>query len=118
MSPKPDVMFDAKMQILGVKNSRGELEITAPKISSFTKTYWNNWYGQKDGITHLQDINHDHHIVTESGKVVNILYDYNNNDADVQIIAHEWLDKGALLVFCNNTQCEIKWEDKKRFRFK
>ena len=118
MSPKPDVMFDAKMQILGIKNADGKLEITAPKISNFTKTYWNNWYGQKDGIVHLEDITQDHHIITASGRAVGILYDHRHSNADIDIIAHDWLSKGALLVFCDTNKCAIKYEDKKRFRFK
>ena len=118
MSPKPDVMFDAKMQILGIKNANGELEITAPKISNFTRTYWNNWYGQKDGILHLEEIDHDQHITTASGKMVDILYDSKYSDAYISVIAHDWLDKGAVLVFCNADKCDIKYEDKKRFRFK
>ena len=117
MSPKPDVIFDAKMQILGIRNKQGQLEITAPKISNFTKTYWNNWFGQKNGILHIEDIAHEHHIVTGSGKIVNILYNTSHDNGDINIIAHDWLDKGALLVFCNSNKCVLKYEDKKRFKF-
>ena len=118
ISPKPDVIFDAKMQILGIKNSNGTLEITAPKISNFTKTYWNNWFGQKDGIYHKEDIaGHNHQIFTESGKRINIFFDHKEREGDINIIARDWLDKGALLVFCNSNKCMVKWEDKKRFRF-
>ena len=118
ISPKPDVMFDAKMQILGIKNADGQLEITAPKISNFTKTYWNNWFGQKDGILHKEDIaKRNHHILTASGKKVNILFGEISDKGDINIIGYDWRDKGAVLVFCNIKTCTLKYEDRKRFKF-
>lgn len=116
-SPKPDVIFDAKMQILGIKNSSGDLEIHTPKISIFTENYWNNWFGQKKSMVFLENINHDHNIKTNSGQIVNILYDSKDTSDNLNIIAKDWINKGAILIFCDKDKCTLKFEDKKRFLF-
>lgn len=115
-SPKPDVIFDAKMQILGIKDADGKLEIHASKISHFTKTYWNNWFGQKEDLFYKENItDHDHHILTQSGRGINILFKDIDYEGNMSIRADEWVDKGALLIFCNKEKCSLKYEDKKRF---
>lgn len=118
-TPKPDVMFDDKMQILGVKNKEGKLEIFAPKISNFTKTYWNNWFGQKESFYYKEELS-DRKIVTQSGRVVDLILSQASQPATTdayRINASNWLDKGAILIYCTEEKCTVISEDKIRFKF-
>lgn len=119
-SPKPDVIFDAKAKILGVKNKDEQLEITAFHLSDFTKTYWSNWFGSKDSAYKKENIEKtNYHLLTDSGKVINILYQpgYSYPKGDLDIIPLEYINKGAILIFCDNIKCNIRLDDRKRFRF-
>ncbi|AJQ52328.1 MAG: hypothetical protein AB8U77_07610 [Rickettsia conorii subsp. raoultii] len=49
-SPKPELIFDANHMAVGVKDRENKLVIHADKIPAFNRTYWANWFGQKDSM--------------------------------------------------------------------
>jgi competence protein ComEC len=132
ISPKPDIMFDAQSGILGLKNTDNKLEIYAQKMSSFTKNYWKNWFGQKEDMFYKQNITlTDHSITTKTGKIVKILFHNTDCNADLvinmisdEILCPNQLSKsllesvGAILIFCNEAKCTYKYNDINRFIFR
>lgn len=48
--PKPELIFDANHMAVGVKDRENKLVIHADKIPAFNRTYWANWFGQKDSM--------------------------------------------------------------------
>lgn len=131
-SEKPDLIFDPGLNAIGIKNKEGKLEIHAKRMSQFTKNYWTNWFGQKDVIFKAEDITFtNHHLVTNSGHNINILFNKMDCNADVILNAkghkrcdgkislnkNELRDKGTILVFCNQEVCKISYDNSKRFKF-
>ncbi len=49
-SPKPELIFDANHMAVGVKDRENKLVIHADTIPAFNRTYWANWFGQKDSM--------------------------------------------------------------------
>ncbi|MFV9929399.1 MAG: hypothetical protein AB8U82_00210 [Rickettsia endosymbiont of Haemaphysalis japonica] len=43
-SPKPELIFDANHMAVGVKDRENKL------VPAFNRTYWANWFGQKDSM--------------------------------------------------------------------
>lgn len=131
-SEKPDLIFDPHLNAIGIKNKDGKLEIKAKRMSQFTQNYWTNWFGQKDVIIKSEDITlSNHHIITSSGKSINILFDKMDCNADIVLNAkghkgcsnalslnkNDLKDKGTILVFCNQDSCKISYDNSKRFKF-
>jgi competence protein ComEC len=131
-SEKPDLIFDPNLNAIGIKNKDDNLEIKAKRMSQFTKNYWTNWFGQKDVIFAAEDITlSNHHLITNSGHSINILFDKMDCNADVVLNAKgrkrcdgkislnrkDLKDKGTILVFCNQEACKISYDNSKRFKF-
>lgn len=49
-SLKPELIFDANHMAVGVKDRENKLVIHADTIPAFNRTYWANWFGQKDSM--------------------------------------------------------------------
>ena len=46
-SRKPDLLFYAEQEIIGVQNMKGELILYSnSNVSAFTRQFWANWFGQ------------------------------------------------------------------------
>lgn len=115
VSPKPDFIYDSKMQALGVKNEAGELEIYAKRISGFMKNYWANWFGQADAVVRKES-------VMLSAALPSRLTQ-RSQEADLicgsEILSKEELDKyGAILVFLKGGGCRLVYDKSERFKFK
>lgn len=124
-SKQPDLLFDADLKIVGLKNSQGKLVIHAnSSVPAFNKQFWANWYGQENvEILPLTTYS----FISESGKIININYNNECKEADAQInvaadcrarlleIDIKALNKGAIIaVFCNKDKCYFE-RDKNRF---
>ncbi len=131
-SEKPDVIFDPHLSAIGIQNNEGKLEIQAKRMSEFTKNYWTNWFGQKDVIIKQEDVTiNNRQITTSSGRKINLLFQEMNCDADVIINTkghkkcpgkislnkYDLKDSGTILIFCNQINCRVSYNNSKRFKF-
>lgn len=123
-TPKPDIIINAKLGAIGVKNTQNKLEIYAHKISSFNKQYWANWFGQRDAAISSRTVNY---ITTSSGKTISINFkDTKCKNADVQIymqervlcnygtltLDYDFLTKiGVIAIFCDHDKCKTKYSN-------
>jgi len=112
-SPKPDLIFDAKLNAVGVKNNAGMLTIYANKMPEFNRIYWANWFGQADA-----------EILPLTKNVFNTLYGQkiiiNSNpleckDAEICIDRTYLENSTVILIFCDTYKCKIKTDNNKRF---
>lgn len=112
-SPKPDLIFDADLNAVGVKNNASVLTIYANKMSEFNRIYWANWFGQADA-----------EILPLTKNVFNTLYGQkiiiNSNaleckDAEICIDKTDLENSRVILIFCDTYKCKIKTDNNKRF---
>lgn len=126
-SPKPSLIFDFETKAVGLYNAKDGLKIHGNKISGFVKSYWANWYGQADAPVYDDKTK----IFTMiSGELVAINYGGKCADADIvinaspkshcsakQIINYDLVKKAKkILLFCDKTKCEVKYNDNIRFK--
>jgi hypothetical protein len=110
-SPKPDLIFDPTLNIVGLKNKQNKLEIYADKIPEFNKTYWANWFGQKEVKVHPLTSNE---FMTTTGHKIVINYNGNTHTVTLNLFQHDGII-GTVLVFCDKSLCYIKSENNNRF---
>lgn len=126
-SPKPDFIFDVKLNAVGLKNRSGKLEIYAQKMPTFSRQYWANWFGQKDATVLYEK---SRVFTVQQGKTIAV--NYSNRKcriADIQInlngssckakefaIDQEILqNSGTVILFCSDKKCRVKYDNNKRF---
>lgn len=120
ISPKPDFIYDPKINALGVKNEAGILEIYAKRISGFTKNYWANWFGQADVIVHKEGVALPSDLATYSpwaseattrggGELV----------CGTERLSKKELEKyGTILIFLKYGKCKMVYDRSERFKFR
>ncbi|MDG1436426.1 MAG: ComEC/Rec2 family competence protein [Rickettsiaceae bacterium] len=122
---KPDLIYDHTLKAVGIRNSKGELEIYSYKsLPLFTSDYWASWYGQKAIEQKQMKITaRDQIFKLSSGQTVSFNY-WKCTKADVQIITSKKLkcpsneglidnkklmELKQILLYCgNNSSCELK----------
>ncbi|MES2215000.1 MAG: hypothetical protein V4485_03145 [Pseudomonadota bacterium] len=133
---KPDVIFDPYLHALGIKNTEESLEIYAGRLPKFTKTYWVNWFGQRDAVIHKKNLTLENHtLITASNHKVNLLYKEFDCNADmvlnmiddrhcVDVLGanlglnlSEIREYGTIFVFCTKDGCKMEYQDSERFKF-
>ncbi|MDE8611547.1 ComEC/Rec2 family competence protein [Rickettsia felis] len=119
-SPKPELIFDTNHMAVGIKDKDGKLIIYADKIPTFNRTYWANWFGQKDSmVLPLKD----NIFITNHGQKIVINNNNHCEKAEIHInlnykakchgslitINHNFLRKSpVILIFCNKKECTVK----------
>ena len=115
-APKPDLIFDQTLKIVGIKNLQNKLEIYGDKIPEFNRTYWANWFGQKDADTYT--ITPNEFLMVNGHKIV-LDYDtgavYEYNGEKTTLIKDNQKSESAILVFCNKPACYVKFNNNRRF---
>ncbi|WP_341790773.1 ComEC/Rec2 family competence protein [Rickettsia endosymbiont of Polydrusus tereticollis] len=124
-SPKPDLIFDASANAVGVKNQDNELEIYADKMPAFNRLYWANCFGQKDSFVYpLKDnnfatnygqkiiINDENFVKSKKCEEAEIYINLTRNNkchGSLITVNKDFLDKKpVILIFCNSKECQIK----------
>ncbi len=123
-TPKPDLIYDHRLKIIGLKLDNDELVIfTESKLNDFTKNYWANWYGQDNVEIFYRKISGKNHLfTTNSGQEIALGF-WHCNNLDVQIVTSKkllcknsrviisndllWLYK-VILVFCDKNNCKYQ----------
>ncbi|MFY9589306.1 ComEC/Rec2 family competence protein [Rickettsia endosymbiont of Halotydeus destructor] len=124
-SPKPDLIFDAGANAVGIKNKDNQLEIYADKMPTFNRQYWANWFGQKDSP--VSPLTNNIFITNQGYKVIinyeNLSKNKKCEEAEIYInlltntkcrgslvtINKAFLNSASVvLIFCNSTKCQIR----------
>lgn len=118
MTPKPDFILDLSNNTIGVKNKSGKLEIYSNSMSNFAKTYWANWFGQKNaelkalGKENIITSANDHNLVVDMGKLsARIELKWANQEEKsprILQLGGASLYDDIVLVFCNETKCKAQ----------
>lgn len=121
MTPKPDFILDLDNNTIGVKNKSGKLEIYSNSMSSFAKTYWANWFGQKNAeLKALSKENiitsaNGHNLIVESSGIGKFSARVEFSRANQKEKSPRILELGGaslyddvVLVFCNKENCKAK----------
>ena len=119
-SPKPELIFDTNHMAVGIKDKDDKLIIYADKMPTFNRTYWANWFGQKDSmVLPLKDSI----FITNHGQKIIINKNNYCKDAEIHInlkykakckgslitINHDFFKKTpVILIFCNKKECTVK----------
>ncbi|WP_375332195.1 ComEC/Rec2 family competence protein [Candidatus Tisiphia endosymbiont of Temnostethus pusillus] len=131
-SPKPNFIFDMNLNAVGIKNNNGELDIYVNEMPEFKRIYWANWFGQKDAKIFPIEKN----IFTSDGYTILVNYKpiapnkiCENVDIYINIssrnqckgnkitITRELLREfEVIMIFCNQHECTIKTNNKKRWQ--
>jgi len=119
-SPKPELIFDASNTAIGVRGKDGKLIIYADKMPIFNRTYWANWFGQKDSIvlplknkvfttSYGQKIifNKNNHC-KEAEIHINLNYNAKCKGSLLTVNKDFLAQSPVILIFCNSKKCRIK----------
>lgn len=109
-SPKPDLIYDPILKVVGVKNKQNKLEIYGDKIPEFNKIYWANWFGEKEIKSYPLDTSE---FMTNNGHKLLIDYD-NATIKDGKAMLQGNKTKGTVLVFCDKSLCHLKFNKNNR----
>ncbi len=95
-SPKPELIFDTNHMAVGIKDKDDKLIIYADKMHTFNRTYWANWFGQKDSmVLPLKD----NIFITNHGQKIIINKNNYCKDAEIHInLNYKAKCKGSLIT--------------------
>lgn len=117
-SPKPDLIYDANLNAVGIKNNIGLLTIYANKMPEFSRVYWANWFGQADA--EILPLTKNIFTTTYGQKIIinsNIYKKTDCKNAEICIDRINLEGSKVILIFCDAYKCRIEKDDNKRFFF-